>query len=266
MSHRYEFLVGIDWATQAHQVCVLDADGRLLAERPVAHSGQALAEFADWLLALAGGEPALAAVAIEVPRGAVVDLLVERGFPVYALNPKQLDRFRDRHTVAGAKDDRRDALVLADSLRTDLKSFRRVELDDPRVVEVRELTRIEEELRVEFSRLSHRLREQLHRYYPQLLELVPAADEPWLWALLALAPTPEEGRRLRVRRVEGLLAPAPHPAIKRRGGDRHTEGCAAAGCGRGRRRGQDSRADAHRAVASGSGSAQGVCRPPRRLT
>jgi transposase len=123
MSHRFRFLVGIDWATQAHQVCVLDADGRLLAERPVSHSGQALTEFADWLLALVGGEPALAAVAIEVPCGAVVDLLVERGFPVYALNPKQLDRFRDRHTVAGAKDDRRDALVLADSLRTDLKSF-----------------------------------------------------------------------------------------------------------------------------------------------
>jgi len=51
------------------------------------------------------------AVAIEVPRGAIVELLVERGFQVFAINPKQLDRFRDRHTVAGAKDDRRDAFV-----------------------------------------------------------------------------------------------------------------------------------------------------------
>jgi transposase len=48
-----------------------------------------------------------------------VEVLVERGFHVFAVNPKQLDRFRDRHMVAGAKDDRRDALVLADSLRTD---------------------------------------------------------------------------------------------------------------------------------------------------
>jgi hypothetical protein len=100
MSHRFEFWVGIDWATQAHQICLLDADGRLLAERPVSQSGQALAEFADWLLGLVGAEPALAAVAIEVPRGAIVELLVERGFPVYALNPKQLDRFRERRCPA----------------------------------------------------------------------------------------------------------------------------------------------------------------------
>ena len=60
-----------------------------------------------------------------MPRGALVELLVERGFAVYAINPKQLDRFRDRFTPAGAKDDRRDALVIGDSLRTDPQAFRR---------------------------------------------------------------------------------------------------------------------------------------------
>src|SRR5438045_6401355 len=49
------------------------------------------------------------AVAIEVPHGPVVDALIDRGFVVYAINPKQLDRLRDRFSVAGAKDDRRDA-------------------------------------------------------------------------------------------------------------------------------------------------------------
>jgi len=48
-------------------------------------------------------------VAIEVPHGPVVDALIDRGFVVYAINPKQLDRLRDRFSVAGAKDDRRDA-------------------------------------------------------------------------------------------------------------------------------------------------------------
>src|SRR5215510_4413854 len=83
-------------------------------------------------------------VAIEVPRGALVAGLIERGFPVFAMNPKQLERFRDRHRVAGAKDDRRDALVLADSMRTDQPSFRRLQLDAPQLLVLRELSRAEE--------------------------------------------------------------------------------------------------------------------------
>ena len=60
------------------------------------------------------------AVGIEVPRGALVELLLERGAAVFALNPKQLDRFRDRFSVAGAKDDRLDARVLRSAVQTDL--------------------------------------------------------------------------------------------------------------------------------------------------
>src|SRR5436305_14961225 len=95
----------------------------------------------------------------------------------FRFNSKQLDRFRDRHTVAGAKDDRRDAFVLADSLRTDEPCFRRVVLDDPLVIEIRELSRMDEDLREEAGRLQNRLREQLHRFFPQMLKLSPAADE-----------------------------------------------------------------------------------------
>src|SRR5438034_10209105 len=104
---------------------------------------------ADWLTALADGEPARIAVAIEVPRRRVVGTLLERGFHVFAINPKQLDRFRDRHSPAGAKDDRRDGFVLADSLRTDRPAFRQVHVDDPLLIQLRELSRAEEELRSE---------------------------------------------------------------------------------------------------------------------
>jgi len=105
----YAAYVGIDWGTATHQVAVLDTQRAPLGERAVAHDGAALQTFTEWLTLLARGEPARVAVALEVPRGAVVDTLLERGFHVFALNPKQLDRFRDRYTVAGAKDDRRDA-------------------------------------------------------------------------------------------------------------------------------------------------------------
>jgi transposase len=201
----YRIYVGIDWATEAHQGCVLDDTGRVLAERSFAHSGEAIAAFAQWLHGVAGGDPGQAAIAIEVPRGAVVETLVEYGFHLYAINPKQLDRFRDRHSVAGAKDDRRDAFVLSDSLRTDRARFRRIRLDDPLVIQLRELSRVDEDLGREANRLTNRLREQLHRFYVQVLKLCPSADEPWLWALLDLAPSPAAGSRLQRKTIERLL-------------------------------------------------------------
>src|SRR5262249_4474170 len=115
----YAWFVGIDWGSQQHQVCMLDRDRRRVGERVVDHDGASLARLADWVLTVAAGQPQRVAVAIEVPRGAIVEGLLERGFHVFAINPKQLDRFRDRHSAAGAKDDRRDAFVLADSVRTD---------------------------------------------------------------------------------------------------------------------------------------------------
>jgi len=205
MEQGYRRYVGIDWATQAHQMCVIDGDRSILEERSVEHAGAAIAQCIEWLARISDGDPSSTAIAIETPRGAIVEALVERGFHVYAVNPKQLDRFRDRHTVAGAKDDRRDAFVLADSLRTDQPCFRRVLVDDPLIIQIRELSRIDEDLRQEVNRLQNRLREQLHRFFPQMLKLSPAADEPWLWALLVIAPTPVAAARLRKASVEKLL-------------------------------------------------------------
>src|SRR5216684_9407706 len=205
MESGYRLIVGIDWATETHQVCVWNSQERLLEQRRVEHRAEAIAAMIDRLIGLAGGDPASIAVAIEVPRGAVVEALVERGLHVYAINPKQLDRFRDRHTVAGAKDDRRDAFVLGDSVRTDRACFRRVRLDDPLVIQLRELSRVHDDLGREANQLTNRLREQLHRYYSQALALCPAADEPWLWAVLELAPSPSVARHLRPQRVERLL-------------------------------------------------------------
>ena len=126
----YEWFVGIDGGSRPHQVCVLDRDRRRVGERVVDHDGASLARLADWLWTLSVGQPQRVAVAIEVPRGVIVEGLLDRGFHLLAMNPKQLDRFRDRHSAAGAQEDRRDALVLADALRTDPPSFRRVHLGD----------------------------------------------------------------------------------------------------------------------------------------
>jgi hypothetical protein len=96
------WFAGVDWGSERHHACLLDAQGHIVGEREFPHSGAGLAELGDWLLSMAG-EAGTVAVAIEVPHGPVVDTLVDRGFVVHAINPKQLDRLRDRFSVAGAK-------------------------------------------------------------------------------------------------------------------------------------------------------------------
>jgi Transposase/Transposase IS116/IS110/IS902 family len=201
----YEWFVGIDWGSQRHQVCVLDRDRRRVGERAIDHDGASLAQLATWLWTVSAGQPQRVAVAIAVPRGAMVEGLLERGFHVFALNPKQLDRFRDRHSGAGAKDDRRDAFVLADSIRTDQPSFRRLQLDEPQLLRLRELSRAEETLLEDLRRSANRFQDQLHRLYPQMLELCSAADAPWLWDRIDLAPTPAHAMLLSEEHVQRIL-------------------------------------------------------------
>jgi transposase len=202
---KVQWFVGIDWASEAHEVCVLDREGHVCERRQVRHTAPDLQTFVDALLARGDGDPKAVAVGIEVPRGGLVELFVERGFPVYAINPKQLDRFRDRFTAAGAKDDRRDALVIGDSLRTDPQAFRHVRLDHPVIIQLREWSRIDEDLGGELTRLTNQLRDLVYRSTPGLLSLCPAADEPWFWTVLRMAPTPAAQQRLSERRLERLL-------------------------------------------------------------
>lgn len=201
----YRILVGIDWASQEHEVCVITADTGQKDRRTIEHSGSGLAELAAWLLGTAGGDASQVAVAIETPHGPVVETLMDRGIHVYAINPKQLDRFRDRHTMAGAKSDPLDAFVLADALRGDLPLFRRLAPEDPTTIELREASRTGSDLTEQRVQQANRLRELLYRFFPALLALCPAADEPWLWTLLLRAPTPSQSARLRRSSLEFLL-------------------------------------------------------------
>jgi transposase len=205
VSETVAWFVGIDWGSAEHELCVVDAQGTIVGSRAVPHTASAVHEAVQWLRERTGAEPAAIAVGIETPRGVLVDTLLEHGFPIFALNPKQLDRFRDRFTIAGAKDDGRDAHVLGDSLRTDRRAFRRVRPDDPQIIQLRELCRIVEDLQVEAVRLSNRLRDQLYRVDAAWLSLCPAADEPWLWTVLAETPDPVAWATMPRRRITPAL-------------------------------------------------------------
>ena len=201
----FNLYAGVDWATTAHQVCVVDGKGKRLLERSFEHSAEGLGALADAMMKLGDETPETIAVAIETPRGAVVETLLERGFAVHSINPKQLDRLRDRHTLPGAKDDRRDAFVLADSLRNDRHLFRHLSIDEPLVIQLRETVREDKELGHDFNRVCNQLRDLLLRYFPSLLKLCPAANEEWLWTLLELASTPDKARRLRRAKLAAHL-------------------------------------------------------------
>ena len=205
MADDIHWFAGVDWASEIHQVVLVDAHGTVAGERAFPHGGEGLGAMCDWILTTAGTPADAIGIAIEVPHGPVVETLMDRGFLVHSVNPKQLDRFRDRFTVAGAKDDRLDARVLGDSLRTDRHCFRLLRPADPVAVELREWSRMTEDLQQERTRLSNRVREQLWRYYPQMLELTGDAGADWFLALWALAPTPAKAARIHKSSIDRLL-------------------------------------------------------------
>jgi len=205
MNQIFEYLVGIDWASDSYEVCVVDGGGNVLGKERFEHSGDGIRQCIDWLLQLAGGDSSAVAAAIEVPHGAMVEGLIENQLAVFAINPKQMDRFRDRYTVAGAKDDSLDAFVMADSLRTDQRCFHRVELNEPSILRLRELSRMQQDLQTECNRVANQLWEQLRRYYPQMLNLTSAANEVWIWDLLEAAPLPGAASRLKLGTVKAIL-------------------------------------------------------------
>ncbi len=194
--------VGVDWGAQEHEVCAVDAQYKTIKRWRVKHDGESLAKLCTDLRALVGDAEVL--VAIERPDGAIVETLMERGFAVHAINPMQLDRFRERYRPSGAKDDAVDAWVMARTVLSDTDCFRRVEIGDPRIAALREWSRMRSKWIGERTRLLNQLTDVLRRYYPQILEL-GGVQETWIHDLLRKAPAPAATRRLQARVVQTLL-------------------------------------------------------------
>jgi transposase len=206
MEPLFRFFVGVDWASQEHTISILDGNRKELENKAYPHTGAGLNQLANRLVELSDDRPAAVAIGIETPHGAVVETMVERGFAVFSLNPKQMDRFRDRHSVSGAKDDRRDAYVIADALATDLHKFHRVKLSEAAIVRLRQLCRNEEDVKQSQVQLGNQLRDLLNRYFPQMLSLCPGVDEPWFWDLVKKAPLPQQAAKLSASKIQRILS------------------------------------------------------------
>jgi hypothetical protein len=219
-------LVGVDWDSKGYEICLLDPGGAVVKGFRVKHRAEELGEFVQGLLDRVDGVAAALAVGIETPRGVLVEMLLEREIAVYAINPKQAERLRDRHRPSGAKDDPLDAYVVADGLRHDRHLFRRVEVDHELIIELREVTRADEDLGQEWNRLTNQVREQVQRTHPHFLELLGGAQKPWFWELIEMVMVrgvrPAEGKvrslleRHRIRRftVEEVRAVSRQPMLR----------------------------------------------------
>ena len=200
--------VGDDWAEAHHDIEIVDADGRRLARRRLPEGVDGLAGLhaliADYLAE--DDEPGQVIVGIETDRGPWVQALIAAGYTVYAVNPLQVARYRERHGAAGAKSDSGDAHVLAELVRLDRAHHRPVAGDSAVAEHVKVLARTHQTMIWSRQRQTNTLRSMLREFYPAALvafgEELAGRDA---LAILAIAPSPEAGRRLSQSKITATL-------------------------------------------------------------
>ena len=203
--------LGNDWAEAHHDIELQDDLGQVLVRRRlpegVAGLGQLHGLIAEHLDD--DDEPESVLVGIETDRGPWVQAMVATGYQVYAINPRQVARYRERHSTSGAKSDPGDAHVLTEIVRTDRSHHRPVAGDSEQAEVVKTLARTHQTMIWTRQRQANQLRSMLREFYPAALAAfgTDLAGRDCL-AVLAIAPTPGAGRLLTRARVAAVLRKA----------------------------------------------------------
>ena len=190
---------GIDWASVAHDVCVVDEHGRRLVQRRFAHDEAGIAGLCRALI-----EHNVEQIAIERPDGLLVDRLLDAQVTVVAIHPNQVAAARERYRTAG-KDDRLDAFVLAELVRTDMHRFRALDPDRDETRALRALTRAHQDAVGARVALTNQLRAQLEAFWPGAAGVFSDLDSPISLAFLERYPSPADAHRLGARRLQAFL-------------------------------------------------------------
>jgi len=191
--------LGNDWAEAHHDIELQDDQGRVLARRRLPEGVAGLAQLHAVIADHLGedDEPGAVLVGIETDRGPWVQALIATGYTVYAINPMQVSRYRERHATSGAKSDPGDAHVLAEIVRTDRAHHRPTAGDSEQASVVKTLARTHQSMIWTRQRQTNQLRSMLREFYPAALvafgEDLAGRDA---LAVLAIAATPAAGRAL----------------------------------------------------------------------
>jgi transposase len=201
---------GIDWAEGHHDVAIVDGDGKLLAKKRISDDPAGFSALMEMLAAAGDGPENLIPIAIETPRGLLVATLRATGRPVFAINPMAVARYRERHSVAGAKSDQADAMTLANILRVDAHRHRRLPADSELAQAIAVLARAQQDAVWRRSKAGNELRSMLREYYPAFLDTFAGKSatnlaKPQARAVLAIAPTPGHAAKLTKTRIAAAL-------------------------------------------------------------
>ncbi len=194
---------GIDWARDDHAVSVVNATGREIHRSSVEHSSAGLRELVAVLARLGARE-----AAIERPDGPVVDALPGAGITVVVISPNQVKNLRGRYGSAGNKDDRFDAYVLADTLRTDRARLSPLIPDSPATVTLRCACRARKDLVSHRVATANQLRAHLRNAFPGAVGLFADIDSPISLKFLARFDTQDRASWLSTARLAAWLASA----------------------------------------------------------
>jgi transposase len=191
---------GLDWARDDHAVSVVDARGHELVRHRVEHSAAGLSELVDVL-----AHADVCEVAIERPDGPVVEALLEAGMTVVVISPNQVKNLRGRYGSAGNKDDRFDAFVLADTLRTDRTRLRPLTPDTEATIALRRACRARKDLVSHRVAVANQLRAHLRNAFPGAVGLFAEIDSPISLAFLTRFDTQDHADWLSPKRMAAWL-------------------------------------------------------------
>jgi transposase len=192
---------GVDWSWQDHAVCIVDDDGEVLRRLTVKHSSAGLQVLVRTLQ-----REQVSGVAIERGDGPVVQALLEAGLQVFVITSRQVKALRLRYGTAGNKDDRFDAYVLADVLRTDRRRLVPLTPDGPATLGLRMLVRARKDLVAARIAAHNQLRSHLLTAFPGAVGLFAALDSPISLTFLSRFPSAQRARWLSDKRMAAWLA------------------------------------------------------------
>ena len=198
---------GDDWSEDHHDVEVQDQPGRVLGRARLAEGVAGITRFHELIGRFADPDagPDQVMIGIETDRGPWVAALIAAGYIVYAVNPRQAARYRERQSTSGAKSDAGDAHMLADMVRTDSHQLRAVAGDSSQAQAVKVVARAHQALIWERTRHVLRLRSALREFFPGALEAFDDLTAPDALELLARAPDPASAARLSIAQITAAL-------------------------------------------------------------
>jgi transposase len=199
--------VGDDWAEAHHDVELQDQAGRRLGKAKLEEGIAGIVRLHELIAEQLDqdAEPEQVVVGIETDRGPWVQALLAAGYRVYAINPLQVARYRERHSVSGAKSDAADAHTLADMVRTDRHQLRPIAGDSDLAEAIKVVARAHKTLIWERTRHTLRLRHALREFFPAALVAFAELTGADALELLGKAPDPASAARLTSTQITTAL-------------------------------------------------------------